>query len=272
MTRARARLVLTGAARRRVFGEYQSSEPSRFIDEVPAELVERVAPSFSAVPLPGQFPALRVPDEPVRPRPARPRTRRGSRPTRTRTRISRRAWRCGRACACATRSSASARCISVEALDDDTKLVVRFAAVGQKTLRAKYAQARARREVATARSLRRTDRSFVASLRRGYFAYQWWFNPTASSSGGSASWRRRSRCRPTSADIDRVARLAQPPAATSRTTSRVRAGADPSSRRATPCSAAAAPGSLDRRRRRRLRRRRRRRSTPTRRAPTSRSR
>ncbi|MGZ5494897.1 MAG: ATP-dependent helicase, partial [Thermoanaerobaculia bacterium] len=35
MTRARANLVLTGAARRRIFGEYQSSEPSRFIDEVP---------------------------------------------------------------------------------------------------------------------------------------------------------------------------------------------------------------------------------------------
>ena len=30
--------------------------------------------------------------------------------------------------------------LSVEALDDDTKLVVRFAAVGQKTLRAKYAR------------------------------------------------------------------------------------------------------------------------------------
>jgi hypothetical protein len=30
--------------------------------------------------------------------------------------------------------------LSVEALDDDTKLVVRFGAVGQKTLRAKYAR------------------------------------------------------------------------------------------------------------------------------------
>src|SRR5436190_3810418 len=48
MTRARSRLVLTGAARRRIFGEYQSSEPSRFIDEVPAELVERIVPSFSS--------------------------------------------------------------------------------------------------------------------------------------------------------------------------------------------------------------------------------
>src|SRR5437867_5392728 len=47
MTRARARLVLTGAARRRIFGEYQASEPSRFIDEVPAALVDRITPSFS---------------------------------------------------------------------------------------------------------------------------------------------------------------------------------------------------------------------------------
>jgi DNA helicase-2/ATP-dependent DNA helicase PcrA len=46
MTRARSQLVLTGAARRRVFGEYQSCEPSRFLDEIPAELVDPiVAPS-----------------------------------------------------------------------------------------------------------------------------------------------------------------------------------------------------------------------------------
>ena len=56
MTRARARLVLTGAARRRIFGEYQPSEPSRFIDEVPAELLDRVAPSFSASGYQGNFP------------------------------------------------------------------------------------------------------------------------------------------------------------------------------------------------------------------------
>ena len=56
MTRARQRLVLTGAARRRVFGEYQSSEPSRFIDEVPAELLERIAPAFSASSYQGNFP------------------------------------------------------------------------------------------------------------------------------------------------------------------------------------------------------------------------
>jgi len=45
MTRARARLVLTGAARRRVFGEYQACEPSRFLDEIPAALLERIAPA-----------------------------------------------------------------------------------------------------------------------------------------------------------------------------------------------------------------------------------
>ena len=44
LTRARERLILTGAARRRVFGEYQSAQPSRFIDEIPAELMERIEP------------------------------------------------------------------------------------------------------------------------------------------------------------------------------------------------------------------------------------
>ncbi len=39
MTRAQSRLLLTSAARRRVFGEYQSTEPSRFLDEIPKELV-----------------------------------------------------------------------------------------------------------------------------------------------------------------------------------------------------------------------------------------
>ncbi len=43
MTRARSQLVLTGAARRRVFGEYQSCEPSRFLDEIPLELIDRIA-------------------------------------------------------------------------------------------------------------------------------------------------------------------------------------------------------------------------------------
>jgi DNA helicase-2/ATP-dependent DNA helicase PcrA len=33
---------LTSAARRRIFGDYQGTEPSRFLDEIPAELMQRV--------------------------------------------------------------------------------------------------------------------------------------------------------------------------------------------------------------------------------------
>ena len=44
MTRAQTRLVLTSAARRRVFGEYQGTSPSRFLSEIPAELMDRIEP------------------------------------------------------------------------------------------------------------------------------------------------------------------------------------------------------------------------------------
>ena len=47
LTRARSQLVLTSAARRRVFGEYQGTQPSRFLDEIPAELIERITPLHS---------------------------------------------------------------------------------------------------------------------------------------------------------------------------------------------------------------------------------
>jgi DNA helicase II / ATP-dependent DNA helicase PcrA len=45
MTRARKKLFLGSANRRRFYGEYRPSAPSRFIDEVPAELLEREMPS-----------------------------------------------------------------------------------------------------------------------------------------------------------------------------------------------------------------------------------
>jgi DNA helicase-2/ATP-dependent DNA helicase PcrA len=48
MTRAQSQLILTSAARRRVFGEYQSTDPSRFLDEIPPELLERIAPTYAA--------------------------------------------------------------------------------------------------------------------------------------------------------------------------------------------------------------------------------
>ncbi len=44
LTRARERLILTSASRRRVFGEYQSTEPSRFLDEIPPDLMRRIEP------------------------------------------------------------------------------------------------------------------------------------------------------------------------------------------------------------------------------------
>ena len=71
MTRARATLVLTGAARRRVFGEYQSSEPSRFIDEIPAELIDRLLPSYSSASRQGNFPHYEFRTNPYGRRPAR---------------------------------------------------------------------------------------------------------------------------------------------------------------------------------------------------------
>ena len=47
MTRAERRLVLTSAARRRVFGEYQATETSRFLLEIPHELIRVIEPVYS---------------------------------------------------------------------------------------------------------------------------------------------------------------------------------------------------------------------------------
>jgi DNA helicase-2/ATP-dependent DNA helicase PcrA len=48
MTRAQSKLVLTSAARRRMFGDYQATQPSRFLDEIPTELVETILPSWTS--------------------------------------------------------------------------------------------------------------------------------------------------------------------------------------------------------------------------------
>ena len=138
MTRARSRLVLTGAARRRIFGEYQSSEPSRFIDEVPAELVERIVPSFSSSSgYQGNFPHYEFRTNPYG---------RGRRVKEAEATYSYEDE--DQSTGMALRLGMKVRhpqfgvgtVLSVERLDDDTKLVVRFVAVGQKTLRAKYAR------------------------------------------------------------------------------------------------------------------------------------
>src|SRR5207249_2929070 len=49
ITRAQRRLVLTSAARRRVFGEYQSTDPSRFIEEIPHALIDEVPSSVTSL-------------------------------------------------------------------------------------------------------------------------------------------------------------------------------------------------------------------------------
>jgi len=137
ITRAERRLVLTSAARRRVFGDYQGTEPSRFIAEIPSELIEEVPAAF-AVPQssfsqfrsgnygrgggyrgrvreePGVY-AYEDEDQSV---PA------GLKPG---LRVRHPQFGVGTV-------------LSVEPLDDDTKLIVRFTSVGQKTLRAKYAK------------------------------------------------------------------------------------------------------------------------------------
>ena len=137
MTRARSRLVITGAARRRIFGEYQSSEPSRFIDEIPPNLLDRVAPKFSGSGYQGAFPHYEFKTNPYgrggrvkEPAPTyayedEDQTPGGS--LRPGMRVKHAQFGTGTV-------------ISVEQLDDDTKLVVSFTAVGKKTLRAKFAR------------------------------------------------------------------------------------------------------------------------------------
>jgi DNA helicase-2/ATP-dependent DNA helicase PcrA len=143
MTRARSRLILTGAARRRVFGEYKSSEPSRFIDEVPAELIERVAPSFSTSSYQSGFAHYDFKTNPY--------GRGGRRGGGDRVRESSPTYAYedeDQSTGLALKLGMKVRhpqfgvgtVLSIEALNDDTKLVVRFVSVGQKTLRAKFAR------------------------------------------------------------------------------------------------------------------------------------
>jgi DNA helicase-2/ATP-dependent DNA helicase PcrA len=139
MTRARATLVLTGAARRRVFGEYQSSEPSRFIDEVPAELVDRLLPSYSSTSggRQGHFPHYEFRTNPYGGG-RRVKEEQPSYSYEDEDQSIGPSLRPGMRVKHAQFGTGTV--ISVEALNDDTKLVVRFAAVGSKTLRAKFAR------------------------------------------------------------------------------------------------------------------------------------
>jgi len=140
MTRARRHLVLTGAARRRIFGEYQAHQPSRFIDEVPAELVERIQPAFSSSAYQGHFPHYEFRTNPY----GRGRTGGRAREDAPVYAYEDEDQSTGMALRPGMRVKhpqfGIGSVITVEPLDDDTKLVVRFNTVGVKTLRAKYAR------------------------------------------------------------------------------------------------------------------------------------
>lgn len=140
MTRARQHLILTGAARRRVFGDYQATEPSRFIDEVPFELVDRKEPSFAAAPYQSSFRGSDVRSGYTRGRNRFGGAREDS-PTyayEDEDQSTGMALRTGMRVRHATFGVGSV--VSIEPLDGDVKLVVRFASVGLKTLRAKFAK------------------------------------------------------------------------------------------------------------------------------------
>jgi DNA helicase-2/ATP-dependent DNA helicase PcrA len=147
MTRARTELVLTGAARRRVFGEYQAMQPSRFMDEVPPALVERIETSFHSAQGFGLWASRQK--QGVRDF--------GRSSSYGHGRAARRGSKEGepaysyededQTSLAGLRLGAKVRhpqfgvgtILSVEELADDVKLVVRFS-VGPKTLRAKYAK------------------------------------------------------------------------------------------------------------------------------------
>jgi DNA helicase-2/ATP-dependent DNA helicase PcrA len=120
-------------------GDYQSTESSRFIDEIPAALIEEVPSSFSSsflTPPPSyaQFRdgrrgggyGGRVREEPVvYAYEDEDQSLLGEMKEGTRVRHPK---------------FGVGTIVSVEPLDDDVKLVVRFLSVGQKTLRARFAK------------------------------------------------------------------------------------------------------------------------------------
>ena len=139
MTRAERRLFLTSAARRRVFGEYQSTEPSRFVDEVPAELVERITPAFTASHSSFSHAHYEFRTNPYG---------RGGRPNRFKEEAPKYAYENEDQSASGLRPGMRVRhaqfgvgnVISVEEHTDDYKITVRFNTVGVKKLLARFAK------------------------------------------------------------------------------------------------------------------------------------
>jgi DNA helicase-2/ATP-dependent DNA helicase PcrA len=140
MTRARQELLLTSAARRRVFGEYRSTRPSRFIDEVPQELLDVELPAGARSFSPACDRSLSF---------AEPRYGRHGRSSRVREAAEPRyeyenedqtSVPLGPGLRVRHPQFGVGTVISVEQLDDDVKVTVRFPDIGQKKLLARYAK------------------------------------------------------------------------------------------------------------------------------------
>jgi DNA helicase-2/ATP-dependent DNA helicase PcrA len=137
MTRARQRLVLTGASRRRVFGEYQQTKPSRFLNEIPGELIHRIEPA-------AHQPRWQATSYELR----NPYSRRYGHGTRARDAETRGfSYEDEDQSAGAVRTGMKVRhrqfgvgtVLAVEDQGDDFKVTVKFTAVGTKKLMARYA-------------------------------------------------------------------------------------------------------------------------------------
>ena len=135
LTRAQRRVVLTSAARRRVFGDYQATEPSRFIDEIPPQWMETVPSAMSFGSAQAYAPRGgdrwagygRKKKEETREYQYEDEDQSVPGGLKVGLRVRHPTFGVGTVTA-------------LEVLDDDIKLVVRFLSVGPKTLRAKFAK------------------------------------------------------------------------------------------------------------------------------------
>ena len=122
MTRAMERLHLSWARSRQVFGQRRVTEPSRFLEEIPEEVLERSGGAFRLPPRPGDAP----------PRGAPPAVRRGrgpgraAEPMRPGVRVRHPLFGVGTV-------------LRREGDGDDLKVTVSFPGVGAKKLVARYA-------------------------------------------------------------------------------------------------------------------------------------
>jgi DNA helicase-2/ATP-dependent DNA helicase PcrA len=124
-----------------VFGEYQATDPSRFLDEIPAELVERIAPAYAA----SHQRAFNHGHYEFR---TNPYGRQGKAPGRTREAEGAYKYEEEDQSGGSLRSGMRVRhaqfgvgtVVSVEEHNDDHKITVRFNLVGVKKLLARYAK------------------------------------------------------------------------------------------------------------------------------------